>query len=115
MRAARLDPSCLAVVLHSARGEAMYYTFQASQRPGSVTSTRMSDQQRRRERTRTFVTLGWMTLLFVHTGLAFAIATPLFQNPDEPTHVDLARHYAHHPTELAGPSLRQTQGSRGAI
>ncbi len=75
----------------------------------------MSDQKRRRERTRTIVTLGWMTLLFIHTSLAFAIATPLFQNPDEPTHIDLARHYAHHPTEMAGPSLRQTQGSRGAI
>ena len=75
----------------------------------------MSERQRRWERTRTFVTLGWMTLLFVVTGLAFAVATPLFQNADESSHIDLARYYARHPTQMAGPSLRQTQGSRAAI
>jgi hypothetical protein len=72
-------------------------------------------RQERWARTQRFITLGWMTLLFVVTGLAFAVATPMFQNPDEPSHIDLARYYAHHLTEMAGPSLRQTQGSRGAI
>jgi 4-amino-4-deoxy-L-arabinose transferase-like glycosyltransferase len=59
--------------------------------------------------------LALLTLLFVQTGLAFAIFTPMFQNPDEPTQVDMVRHYAAHPTQLAGPSLRQTDGLRGAV
>src|SRR5687768_16045727 len=56
-----------------------------------------------------------LTLVFVQTGLAFAIATPMFQNPDEPTQVDMVRHYASHPTEFAGPSPRQSDGLRCAV
>ena len=59
--------------------------------------------------------VGLLTAAFIAAGAAFAAATPLFQSPDEPTHLDMARHYASHPTEGAGPSLRQTQGLRGAI
>lgn len=63
----------------------------------------------------TAIAVGLLTLLFVHTGLVFAVATPMFQNPDEPTQIDMARHYAAHPTQFAGPSLRQTDGLRGAV
>ena len=34
-----------------------------------------------------------LTLAFALAGAAFAVATPLFQGPDEPAHVDLVRHY----------------------
>jgi 4-amino-4-deoxy-L-arabinose transferase-like glycosyltransferase len=61
------------------------------------------------------VLLGLLTLAFVLTGAAFAVSTPMFENPDEATHIDMVRHYARHPTEMAGPSLRQTQQVRGAM
>jgi hypothetical protein len=38
--------------------------------------------------------------------LAFAVGIPLFQNPDEPSHVDRIRHQADHPTDLPDASLR---------
>jgi 4-amino-4-deoxy-L-arabinose transferase-like glycosyltransferase len=59
--------------------------------------------------------LALLTAIFVCAGLAFSVATPLFENPDEATHVDMARHYSRHPFDLAGPSLRQTQAVRGAF
>ena len=59
--------------------------------------------------------VGLFVLIFILAGLAFSVATPLFQNPDEPTHVDMARYYAHHLTDAPGPSVRQTEGSRGAV
>src|SRR5207244_10219242 len=39
-------------------------------------------------------------------GAAFAVGAPLFQAPDEPPHLDMVRHYADHPTAIAGPRLR---------
>lgn len=59
--------------------------------------------------------LGLLTAAFVLVGSVFALLTPLFANPDESVHIDMARHYAAHPTEIAGPSLRQTEGVRGAV
>jgi|GEM_PF-4489208 len=67
------------------------------------------------DRRRSAAALVLLSLVFVVSGLAFAVGTPLFQNPDEPTHVDLARYYTREPTKLAGPSLRQTAGLRAAI
>ena len=51
-------------------------------------------------------TLGWLTLASIALGLAFAVGTPLFQNPDEPSHVDRIRHQAQHPADLPDASLR---------
>jgi hypothetical protein len=68
-------------------------------------------EQARRTRT----ALALLTLAFVVSGLAFAVVTPLFENPDEATHVDMVEHYVEHPTKMAGPSLRQTQQVRGAF
>lgn len=65
----------------------------------------------RRERT----VLVLLTVAFLLSGMAFALAIPMFANPDESSHVDMVRHYAHHPTEVAGPSLRQSAGVRGAV
>lgn len=59
--------------------------------------------------------LALLTAAFVLLGTAFAVTTPLFQNPDETSQVDMVRHYAFNPTEMAGPALRQTQGVRGAL
>lgn len=59
--------------------------------------------------------LALLTAAFVLLGTAFAVTTPLFQNPDETSQVDMVRHYAFHPTEMAGPALRQTEGVRGAL
>ncbi|MDQ2649059.1 MAG: hypothetical protein M3Z03_05860, partial [Actinomycetota bacterium] len=59
--------------------------------------------------------LALLTAAFVVLGLIFALLTPLFANPDESVHIDMARHYAAHPTDLAGPELRQTAGVRGAV
>jgi 4-amino-4-deoxy-L-arabinose transferase-like glycosyltransferase len=59
--------------------------------------------------------LALLVAAFVLGGLAFAVGTPLFQNPDEPSHLDLAHHYAHHPLELAGPSLKVRQGTMSAV
>jgi 4-amino-4-deoxy-L-arabinose transferase-like glycosyltransferase len=59
--------------------------------------------------------LALLTASFALAGVAFAVSTPMFENPDEATHVDMVRHYARHPTEMAGPSLRQTQQVRGAM
>lgn len=52
---------------------------------------------------------------FALGGLAFALGTPTFQNPDEPSHLDLAHHYAHHPFDLAGPGLRVRQDTVAAV
>jgi 4-amino-4-deoxy-L-arabinose transferase-like glycosyltransferase len=59
--------------------------------------------------------LALLTLAFVLSGVAFAVVTPMFENPDEATHVDMVEHYVHQPTKLAGPSLRQTAKVRGAF
>ena len=56
-----------------------------------------------------------LTLAFVSLGSAFAVTTPLFQNPDETSQVDMVRHYAFYPTDMAGPALRQTRGVRDAL
>ena len=61
------------------------------------------------------VVLALLTVAFVLSASAFALAVPMFGNPDEATHVDMARHYAFHPTEMAGPSLQQTEGVRNAL
>lgn len=60
-------------------------------------------------------TLALLMAAFVLGGMAFAVGTPLFQNPDEPSHLDLAHHYAHDPLHLAGPSLRVRQGTMEAV
>ena len=39
----------------------------------------------------------------------------MFENPDEATHLDMARHYSRHPFDQAGPALRQSQAVRGAF
>lgn len=59
--------------------------------------------------------LALLMATFVLGGLAFAIGTPTFQNPDEPSHLDMAHHYAHDPLHLAGPSLRVRQGTVDAV
>jgi hypothetical protein len=59
--------------------------------------------------------LALLTAAFVLTGLVFAVGTPLFQAPDEPQHLDLVHHYAHHPVDIAGPDLRVRQGTRQAV
>jgi hypothetical protein len=56
-----------------------------------------------------------LTAAFVLSSAAFAVSVPMFGNPDEGTHVDMVRHYADHPTEMAGPSLQQTEGVRNAL
>lgn len=66
-------------------------------------------------RSRDHVVLALLTVVFVLSGVGFAVATPLFENPDEATHVDMVEHYVHEPTHLAGPSLRQTAKVRGAF
>jgi hypothetical protein len=53
--------------------------------------------------------LAWLTVAGVLLGLAFAVAVPLFQNPDEPSHVDRIRHQAAHPFDLPEASLRMRQ------
>lgn len=63
----------------------------------------------------TFRLLAPLTAAFFLSGVAFAVGTPIFQNPDEPPHVDLVHHYAHDPTDLAGPELRQRRGTREAF
>lgn len=50
--------------------------------------------------------LAWLTLATGVLGLAFALGVPLFQNPDEPSHVDRIRHQAEHPLDLPDASLR---------
>jgi 4-amino-4-deoxy-L-arabinose transferase-like glycosyltransferase len=75
-----------------------------------VTAPSAADEARR---TRTVLVL--LTVAFVVSGAAFAVLTPLFENPDEATHVDMVEHYVEHPTKMAGPSLRQTQKVRGAF
>jgi 4-amino-4-deoxy-L-arabinose transferase-like glycosyltransferase len=65
--------------------------------------------------TRTRTCLLALTLAFALGGAAFALATPLFQGPDEPAHVDLVRHYARHPSDLAGPDLRVRAGVWAAV
>ena len=60
----------------------------------------------------------WLVLLtaaFICAGAAFAVMTPMFENPDEATHLDMARHYSRHPFDQAGPALRQSQAVRGAF
>ncbi|HJR26799.1 MAG TPA: glycosyltransferase family 39 protein [Acidimicrobiales bacterium] len=59
--------------------------------------------------------LALLTAAFVLSSTAFAVAVPMFGNPDEATHVDMVRHYASHPTDMAGPSLQQTEGVRSAL
>lgn len=56
-----------------------------------------------------------LTAAFVLGGAAFALGTPLFQNPDEPSHIDLTHRYAHDPFRLAGPSLRIREGTVAAV
>ena len=63
----------------------------------------------------TSVVVALLTVAFLLSGVAFAVAVPMFGNPDESTHVDMVRHYAFHPTEMAGPSLQQTEGVRNAL
>lgn len=48
----------------------------------------------------------WLTVASVALGSAFAIGVPLFQNPDEPSHVDRVRHQASHPFDIPGSDLR---------
>ena len=50
--------------------------------------------------------LAWLTLATGVLGLAFAVGVPLFQNPDEPSHVDRVRHQADHPLDLPDAGLR---------
>ena len=56
-----------------------------------------------------------LTAAFALAGGAFAVGAPLFQAPDEPPHVDLVRHYADHPTAIAGPRLRIRSGVEQAV
>ena len=66
-------------------------------------------------RDREVTALALVTALFLAMGVALAVMTPVFQNPDETSHLDMVEHYAHHPTEMAGPSLRQTVGVRRSL
>lgn len=59
--------------------------------------------------------LALLIAMFICAGTAFTMATPMFENPDEATHVDMVRHYSRHPFDLAGPSLRQSQAVRDAF
>ena len=59
--------------------------------------------------------LALLTLAFVLAGVAFAIGAPLFQAPDEPPHVDMVRHYAKHPFDLADKDLRIRAGVQQAV
>ena len=77
--------------------------------------TRRSPWAALRARSPHEVVLALLTVAFVLSASAFALAVPMFGNPDEATHVDMARHYAFHPTEMAGPSLQQTEGVRNAL
>ena len=59
--------------------------------------------------------LGLLTLAFVLSGLVFAVGTPLFQAPDEPQHLDLVHHYAHHPLDLDDAEMRVRRGTRAEV
>lgn len=59
--------------------------------------------------------LGLLTLAFVLTGVAFAVVAPLFQAPDEPPHIDMVRHYAEHPFDLADRDLQIRNGVQSAV
>ena len=59
--------------------------------------------------------LALLTLAFVLTGTAFAIVAPLFQAPDEPPHIDMVRHYATHPLDVADRELEIRRGVQSAV
>lgn len=56
-----------------------------------------------------------LTFAFVLLGGAFAVMTPVFQQPDEPAHVDMARYRLHHPLAIPGPSLRWRHATQAAV